>query len=41
MFLGRVVGRVWSTVKHPGLEGAAPADRPAHQPGRETYRQAA
>lgn len=21
MFLGRVVGRVWSTVKHPGLEG--------------------
>ena len=21
MFLGRVIGRVWSTVKHPGLEG--------------------
>ena len=21
MFLGRVVGRVWSTVKHPNLEG--------------------
>jgi ethanolamine utilization protein EutN len=21
VFLGRVVGRVWSTVKHPGLEG--------------------
>ena len=21
MYLGRVVGRVWATVKHPGLEG--------------------
>ncbi len=21
MYLGRVVGRIWSTMKHPGLEG--------------------
>ena len=41
MFLGRVVGRVWSTVKHPGLEGQRLLIVQPITPEAETYGPAA